>query len=234
MSRKRGTKSVIVSGSQLLNFTVANSNQSVALNLSPALFTRTNSLQGSFEFYRFTRLRCELLPSWSSGAQATAGMGTQCGVLGYLPEELTAVTTTISASTCSQLDPCVAQTVGYFGSGSNQVIPGTTVSRMMNVPRRRLLSTPVKMYACTANTEDILVQQGTLIYAMDTTNAANQAEEAFVLCFYTCEFLVPTDSSLTLAKPLRGDDDSKEDTDQALVVVKTEWPPLKPPAARRA
>jgi len=234
MSRKRGTKTVVVAGSQLLAFVVPLSTQSVSFALSPATFTRTNSLQGSFEFYRFTRLKCELLPTWISGSASELGMSSNCGVLGYLPEELTATSTTISASTVSQLDPCIAHTVGFYTSGSTDMMPGSTVHKVMNVPRRRLLSTPVKMYVCAASTEDTLVQQGTLVYAMDSANGTTEAVQAFVLCHYTCEFMVPTDSSLTLTKPLREDDDSKEATDQSMVVVEVLRPPLKPPAARRA
>jgi len=224
----------VVAGSQLLQFNIAISTQSVAVNLSPATFTRTNSLQGSFEFYRFTRLKCELLPAWLGGSLASAGSATNAAVLGYLPEELTATSTSLSSSTASQLDPHVSHTVGFYTSGSNQTIPGSTVSKVMNIPRRRLLSTPVKMYVCAASTEDTLVQQGTLVYALDTVNVATDALQTFVDVHYVCEFFAPTDSSLTLYKPIRDADDSKEETDHSLVVVEDWRPPLKPPAARRA
>jgi hypothetical protein len=105
---------------------------------------------------------------------------------------------------------------------------------MMNVPRRRLLATPLKMYIVTASSDDTNDAQGTLIYASDSANASTEVIVCAVDVHYTCEFLVPVDGSITMAKPLPEDPDSKEETDQQMVVVEARWPPLKPPAARRA
>jgi hypothetical protein len=225
MSRRTG-RSVVVQGSQVLTFTVAQSNQSASLNISPATFTRTNSLQGSFEFYRFTRLKVEVLPAWQTASTTLADVGTVAGTLGYLPEQLTATSTTISQATASQMDPHVSHTVGLnvasTGVASGQ-LAGTTMSKIMNVSRRRLLSTPVKMYVCAASSEDALVQQGTLVYALDTANSASQFVVMFADVHYTCEFFVPTDSSLTLVKPQRVDDDSKEDDQLVMCAL----PPLR-------
>lgn len=215
MKGNRKSKPVVVRGSQLLPFTVASSNQSVALNVSPALFTRTNSLQGSFEFYRFTKLKCELLPAFQASSTSLADVNNLTGVLGYLPEELTATSTTITAAISSQLESHVSHTLGFNGAASgvaSGIIPGHTVSKTMTVPRRILLETPVKMYVCAATTEDALVQQGTLIYALDSSNSAARDVVANVDVRYEIEFFVPTTASLTVVKPVPlCDDDSKEE-----------------------
>lgn len=225
-------RSVVVSGSQVLTFQVAASTQSFAIALSPAAFTRTSQMESVFEYYRFTRVTAELLPAWLNASVSLADVNTVSGTLGYLPEEQTSSGTSVTQATCSQCEPHISHTVGL--NGSTGVLAGSTISRRMIVPRKRLLSTPVKMYVCAASTEDVFVQQGTFIYALDTANTANEALTVLVDFRYVCEFFVPTTSALTVFKPIKtSDEDSKEDSDQ-LVVVEARRPPLKPPAARRA
>jgi hypothetical protein len=124
MSGKRKSKPVVVRGSQVLTFDVAASNSSVVIALSPATFTRTNSLQASFEFYRFVSLKAELLPATQVASTSLVGASTSAATLGYLPEELTATSTTITQASASQLEAHVSHTLSMNGS-SAALLPET-------------------------------------------------------------------------------------------------------------
>jgi len=167
MSKKNVVK---LTGRQSLNMSIATGNTSSTQLMYPAnLSSRLVNLAKVFEFYRFTKMRFNVHPSFFDYAsEPTVGYAGEYS-LAYDPEGTNATSTSITYVENIQQETSfvgVAAVVN-IGTGSGLTAPGCTSVRRWMVPKRVLLSTPTKWFRNAALTsEDSLTTQGIIIAAV--------------------------------------------------------------------
>jgi hypothetical protein len=189
---KGKSRSVTTYKAKLFAFTtIAASTTSNTTPVSLVLSVALTNLGKCFQYYRFTKLRVTIPPpDYPESSFNDTGNGL-VGV-GYLSEETVSTVTTIPIGATLAL--ANSRLIKASQNNATASITGYTVPTVLNVPRRALLSAPVKWYKTnSASAEEVLIQQGTLIASVATAPLSNMEIGYFI--DFAVEFCMPVDAT---------------------------------------
>jgi len=165
------------------------------------------NLQKAYEFYRFTRLTLDLIPAVRFETTLPSTSASGLGVVAYYPEITTATTTSLSVTAVAQLSASRLLALQIVNANtisstvnSSQWVEGETKRVSLRVPRSVLLATPTRWFrtGLATTAEDLEIDQGTLIFAVQDAAGANTVVQ-YAHLSYTCEFNGQADmTTLTL------------------------------------
>lgn len=170
-SSPTGERGETISGQQLFINTTGGS--AVPVPVAPSSFTRALAIADNYQYYRFTRLKIEILPSLedqASGAQVYASMAA-----GYNPGSAPDTPPATEAAV-------LALPYAVFLS------QGSTVPRRVTIPRRELVGNgPLKWYKTIASTQDAAFEIQGIVYTFASASGTISNGVNFMI-HYTVEF----------------------------------------------
>jgi hypothetical protein len=222
MSRRRGVSDRIVT-MPFKHYTmplIVSGTSSLIYPLRPD-FGRLSVVSPAFEFYRFTKLRVELPPTQNVNAADATDQPTVA--VCYFPEIVDVTTTTMNIYTVLEQLRSTYQVLQQ-SDVSNGLITGSTIYRRFSVPKRELLSLPLKWYPVVASSENLDYIQGSLVIATSSTPPFGGQPVLYTLVG-EIEFRGFAETTITIPRPVASDEDEKHD---GVVVLR---PPLLKPSS---
>ncbi len=166
-----GQKWETISGQQL--FISTTNNALTQVPVAPSSFTRVLAIADSFSFYRFTKIKIEMLPSLEDAASGTQQYASLA--LGYLPG---VAPDTPPANEASVL------ALPY----ANFLSQGSTVPRRITIPKRELVGDgQLKWYKTIAGAADSQFETQGIIYGWASSNAGSITSGVNWMVHYTCQ-----------------------------------------------